>query len=1165
MTSKFQNASVLVCLAGCLFMGGVPNALGQAAATGAILGTVTDPTGAVVPDAEVTVTDVATHAGRTAHTNAAGLYDIEVLPAAGNLYDVTVKKEGFKTSIEQGVKLDPGARVPVNVKLELGATVSEVSVVAGSVIVQTMSGESAGTISGTEVTDLQLNGRDFRGLALLVPGVNSTAITGSAVGGGAALNGGGLTGETPISVNGLGREMNNYTTDGAYNMNTGNMINLNVVQPIDSISEFRILKDNYSAKYGTAGGAAIMLATKSGTRAFHGSAYDFLRNNALDSRNFFSPSTPVLKQNIFGGSIGGPVYIPGHYNTNKTKTFFFVSEEFRRRNVGTVLRGAMIPQALRNGDFTASPTLGTGGLKLDASSAAILAKLYPGVKCVPDSTHLNTNCFDPNAVLMMNKYWPLPNNLAGGFNNYINSGVELFHGEDHTYRIDHNFSEKYRLLARVSYENIRDNPPAITWGNNPAPTATQSIKTTGFNNMLQFTADINPNTINQFTWTQTHDKPRLLVQNIFLSDVQGLNIKMPFGISDPTKRVPQISLSQGWAGITDASLPEYASDGEQVLSEDFTKVKGTHTIQAGTMFIWGIKRQDNFATPEGSFSFSGVHANDPVADYLLGLDASFFQSNTRLRGYFRYHQSESYIQDDWRATPRLTLNLGVRAVYFSSDKMEGNGISDFDPKRYDPTQAPVVNSDGTLKVNAVGQPITSSGAVANLLNGVVFPEGFKGGNGVPAGTSGVPNGIFTTGLHWAPRVGFAWDVSGNGKTSVRGGYGIGYGRIPFAIYNNDLGNPPFQTGTTLLNGTMSDPAFGASSPPPTTQPMGTIGPPGRDYHPVTIQTWSLTVEREVITNGVFNIAYVGSGTRYVPGGIDRNFPLPVSAPSINNPNCLEPGQTIPSGGFNFDPCLNNGLVSADITRPYLGWSSFNGGANSAAQYNGTANYSSLQLGFNYRATKTLTLTTAYTWGHVLTDVANRGFDARQTGNGAQNPYDFKAEYGNPGYDRTHIFTSGYVWNLPFLKSRMDVLGKALGNWTFSGITTIESGFSLAPGMSTSTNGLAARPNCAGTVAGRKTVAQWFNVGAFAAPAFGFFGDCGNGLIRGPGENTWNWALYKTFPIGERLKLQFRGEFFNIWNHASFTNVSTNLGAGDFGQVTGALDPRIIEFALRLDF
>ncbi len=1166
----YMLLGLVVCLGG--FFCFTPQVFGQAATTGAILGVVTDPSGAVVPNAEVTITDIATGTSRILHSDHAGRFDAEGLPAAGTLYNVTVKATGFKTFISHSVKLDPSERVTVNVSLQIGATASEVTVTAAAIHVNTTSGASAGTISGTEVQELQLNGRDFRGLALLVPGVNSTAITGTPVGGG-SLNGGGLTGETPISVNGLGREMNMYLTDGAYNMNTGNMINLNVVQPIDSIAEFRILKDNYSARYGIAGGAVVMVATKSGGREFHGSAYDFLRNNAFDARNFFSPTTPVLKQNIFGGSIGGPVYIPGHYNTDKTKTFFFASVEARVRHVGDVLRGAMIPGAMRNGDFTNSPTIAAGGLSLDSTAQSILSAEHPGINCVPDPFHLNPACFDPNSVALMNHFWPLPNNPAGGFLNYLNSGVEIFDVQDHTYRVDQNFGEKYRLMARVSYETTKDSPPNLAWGGNPAPTETQTIGTTGFNNLLQFTANINPTTINQVSWTQTDDKPRLLIQGQFLNNLSSpLTIKLPFGNNvDPAKRLPNISLSGGWAPISDAGLPEYASDGEQIFSEDFTKVKGPHTIQAGTMYIFGIKRQDNFATPEGSFSFSGVHTGDPVADFLLGLDSSFNQNNTRLRGYFRYHQSESYIQDDWRATRRLTLNLGLRAVYFSSDKMQGNGISDFSPSRYNPAQAPVVLPGGTLATNAAGQVVTSSGAVANLLNGVVFPQDYKPNPnvlcaGTPCtGTPGVPDGIFTTpSMNWSPRFGFAWDVFGDGRTALRGGYGIGYGRIPFAMYNNDLGNPPFEQGITLLNGTLTDPSLGTPGAI-SAQSIGTIGPPGAKYKPVMIQSWSLTLQRQLMQNGVLSVAYVGTGARNVPGGMDWNFPLPVAAPSINDPGCLQTGQAIPSGGFQFDPCLNRGIVSADFTRPYIGWSGINGAADSAAQFYGTSNYDSLQVGYQYRASRSLTFSAAYTYGHALADVRSGGFDSRNTGNGAQNPRDFRAEYGTPGFDRTHIFTSGYVYNLPFLKQRNGVLGKALGDWTFSGITVIQSGFTFDPGLSIPAPGLASRPNCVGNISGPKTVDEWFNTSAFVAPAFGFFGNCGTGVVRGPGENTWNWALYKTFPIGERLKAQFRAEFFNVWNHTNFAGVSTALGSGSFGQVTSALDPREIEFALRLDF
>ena len=276
--------------------------------------------------------------------------------------NVTISKQGFETFVSQDVVIDPSAHVQVNAILRVGSAQTEVTVTATSVQVNTQTGESSGVIAGEEVSELQLNGRDLRDLSALIPGINDLNAGKGAVGVG-------FTSSQALSVNGLDQSQNMYTTDGAYNMNTGSMGNENTLQPVDSISEFKVIKDNYSARYGWQAGAQFMVATKSGTKDFHGNAYDYLRNDTVDANNWFNnaggrdPMTS-LRQNIFGGSIGGPVYIPGHYNTDKSKTFFFSNEEFRIRHGGVSVLGAIIPQAMRNGDFSADPTLSNRGTEV---------------------------------------------------------------------------------------------------------------------------------------------------------------------------------------------------------------------------------------------------------------------------------------------------------------------------------------------------------------------------------------------------------------------------------------------------------------------------------------------------------------------------------------------------------------------------------------------------------------------------------------------------------------------------------------------------------------------------------------------------------------------------------------------------------------------------------
>jgi hypothetical protein len=1157
--------AVGVCLS-CLLGPAARPAHGQAATTGTILGVVTDQTGAVVPDATVTITEVATGIKHTTKTDNAGRYEVLALPSNEAHMNVTISKQGFETYVSQDVIIDPSSHVQVNAILRVGSAQTEVTVTATSVQVNTQTGESSGVIAGEEVSELQLNGRDFRDLAAIVPGINDMNAGKGAVGVG-------FTSEQALSVNGLDQYQNLFTTDGAYNMNTGSMQGENVLQPVDSISEFKVLKDNYSAKYGWLGGAQFQVATKSGAKDFHGNGYDYLRNQAVDANTWFNNAgnAPLssLRQNIFGGSLGGPVYIPGHYNTDKSKTFFFTNEEFRIRHGGLSNVGAIIPEAMRNGDFSNDPTLfgiNKNGLSLDAASQAILSSEYPGVSCLSASGLNGTNldtinkaCMDPNSVAMMQHFWPyLPN--QSGFNNFIDTGAEINDGQDYTERIDHRFNDKWLLLARISYETATDSFPYLSWASNPEPSESNFFKQTGWNNVLQLTTNINPTTINQFTFTQTDDKPRLGIKGAAFRNGLNLSINLPFGYgADQTNRAPDISFAEGWSGTGNGGLPINASDQENVMSEDFTKIKGGHTLQAGLMLIWGIKRQSNFATTEGSYSFSGVHSGDPIADYLLGLDSTFSQNNVRLRGSFRYIQNENYFQDDWKVNKKLTVNMGLRSAYYSPDTMQGNGVSDFDPALYDPSEAPVVEPNGLYLSNASNVPITSTGAVANLLNGIVFPSNFQSNPRFPLAkaTPGVPDGIFKTGIHFAPRVGFAYDPWGTGKTVFRGGYGLSYGRIPFALYNGDLSNPGFTQGVNLLNGTVTDPSLGS---PGAQSAVGinTIGPPNATFNPQRTQTYSFTIEREIVPGGVFNIAYVGSHTNNYTLGYDHNWYLPVAAPSIAG-CALSPGESYTqTGGFQFDPCLNTSAVSGNLTRPIPMYNNISGEGQSAAAWGAMAAYNSLQAGYRYVTHKGLTLTLAYTWQHSLTNDI-----------GPQDPYLLFAHpsvgIGQPGQGNHQVFNASYIWHMPFLKNRHDWQGRTLGDWTFSGITTFVGGAPYNIGLNTGTSGEAGLPNCVAPTSGPRTHGEWFNTSAFVAPAYGFYGNCAYGNVIGPPLQVWNWALYKTFAATERVKIQLRFEAFNIFNHPNFNALDTNVGDGAFGQTTGTTDPRQLEGALKITF
>ncbi|MHB1857550.1 MAG: carboxypeptidase-like regulatory domain-containing protein, partial [Acidobacteriaceae bacterium] len=671
----------------------------QVASTGAISGTVTDSTGASLPSATVTITNQGTGVARTVTTDSTGFYSAESIPAG--TYTVTISKDGFKQSVTRDMHVAPGVRRANDVTLQVGSASSQVTVTADAVQVNTQTSESGGTITEKQVSNLMLNGRNFQTLAIMVPGVSSTV-------GANSLTGGGINGSTTLIINGQGVEYTTYNIDGIYDVNTGNLSNVDILPIVDGIAEFRVLKDNYSAKYGIAA-AQIMVETKSGTDTFHGSAWDYLRNNAIDANNYYTTTTQPLHQNIFGYTLGGPFIIPKIYNTKRDKkSFGFASNQWYLISAGQVVRGALFPQAMRNGDFSASPTL-TGNLTLDAHSQALLASEGKS-NCIAGPKTLNPACFDPVAVALMNTYWPLPNNPSGGFLNYLNQGSETTNQSDSQYRLDQYVNGNNLLTGRFMYEQVDNHfPDGLGLGNNPTPLIPEIEYTTGFNGMVRLTTTFTPNVLNTVSLAETYTKADLL-ENAPLP--AGIHIIQSFPGADPLNRMPNISLSRGWSGNGPGDLPIYASDGEGIASDDASWVKGNHVLQAGALYIFGIKRQNAFSNPMGNFSFSGVHTGDPAADYLLGLDATYSQVNQQRRVYGHYRQGEAYVQDDWRVSPRLTLNLGVRWQYFSSDTASGDEVTGFSPTLYNPAQAPVVNVNGSLVINRSNVPLNSAGQPA---------------------------------------------------------------------------------------------------------------------------------------------------------------------------------------------------------------------------------------------------------------------------------------------------------------------------------------------------------------------------------------------------------------------------------------------------------------------
>jgi hypothetical protein len=1113
----------------CVFVFACASPASAQSITGSIAGTIQDPSGGGVPNATVTVTNTDDNAVlRTAKTDDSGNYSAPLLPIGR--YNVTAEAAGFKKASRTRVELNVNDKLTINFSLEVGSITEQVTVQEAAVQVQTQTAEASNLISGTQIRELSLNNRNYEQLVTLMPGVSSGISDQIYIG---VSNPSGQTNTVDFSINGARNSQNNWTVDGADNVDRGSNITLLNYPSVDALAEFKVLRGEYSAEFGRAGGGQINVVTKSGTSQFHGNAYEFVRNDAFAANNFLNNATranlgsdgkakvPPLRYNNFGYTIGGPVYIPHLYNTAKNKTFFFFSEEFRR----VITYGAT--QAI-------VPTTA----ELQGNFPSPVCTNFAGGACQTTATQI-TNISPVAAAYIKDIFSKIPpgssvdNTLFVPLRNVFNHRQEL-------YKIDHIFSTKLAISGRYLTDKIPTIEPGGLFTGSALPgVSTTSTNSPGHSIVLRATATLSPTWLNEGGYAYSY--------GAIVSTVQGLvnpalspdiKVNLPFPVT--LSRVPALTFTGG-SSVTGFG-PYQDFDRNHEIWDNVTKIWGAHTIKFGGEIFHYQKTENNGGPNVGSFAFAANGApkgttafQQSFANFLLGNVSNFSQASLDLTPDVRSWQFGMYAQDDWRIRPNFTINIGLRYSLYRQPFDAKKQLTNFDPKLYDPAKAPQINPATGNIVAGTGDPLNGIS-----INNTNSPFGSKVSN--------------EDSHNFAPRIGFAWDPTGTGKTSIRSGYGIYYDSILFGIYEQNIfANPPFVNSINIPNTLLDNPTAG--SPTISLVPKALHGTPSNYKTPYT-QQWSLDLQHQFGRSWVTDIGYFGSKGTHLIGIVDLNEVPPGLAQSSG---LVPPGTQFTSANT---PLLN-------ALRPFKGYTAIN---SIEPWFN--SNYHSLQASLEKRFSGDSLITASYTYSKDLTD--NRS----DRSSAPQNSYNFhEGEYGLAQFDRRHIFTASYVYDLPFFRGQKGAAGHILGGWELSGITQIGTGLPLNPAINATLDpsGLgilgpsasSPRPDwvCNPNVGGARTRAQWFNTSCLVSPPAGQVtpGNAGRSIINGPGYNRWDFSIFKNIAFRESVRLQVRGEAFNVFNHTNPLGINTTVGATTYGQITSYHDPRIIQLGAKFYF
>ncbi len=1068
----------------------------QAQEQGTISGLVTDASGSVMPNAHVKVTNELTGLTREFQTNQSGNYTAPGLIVGK--YTVEVTANGFATYKQTGIPINVNDNIRIDAHLQLSSVQQTIEVQANAVQVQAEDATVGQVVNGTQIEALSVNGRNFTSLAALVPGASSTQ---------PALNTPvGVTSNTNISFNGMRQSNNVWRMDGQENYDRGCGGCVVVLPSVEAISEFKVETADAAVSTGFGNAGQVNVATKSGTRDFHGTGWEYIRNEKLDANNFFTnlngQPKPPLRFNVYGYNISGPVFIPKIYPKSKSRTFFFFNEEWRKLRQASLFNVPTPSIAERTGDFSA--LLGKTQLKDPATPGAVFA-----------GNIIPSNRIDPNALILgaPNYIFPNPTNANGNFTLSYTVPTNL---REEIVRVDHSFTDKEQAFFRYIQETNNQNFTNNLWSSSSYPTTTTLLVNKPKLYYAQLTSTLTPSTVNAVSLGYT-DQPLNLTLNGNYQRPSNLNIQLVYPGANTANKNPNINLQQMGTQYDLASWPWVNELETWTIQDNLTMTRGAHTFNFGGIWMHFNKQQALFGPTQGAFIFNGQYTGNDFADFLLGDAFQFSQLQQQTEPNYLSRSGAVWADDSWKVSSRLTLTLGLRWDAFPHAYEEKNRVSSFYVNLYNPANAPTVDSAGRIVPNS-----------GNLLNGI----GIAGQNGIPRGL--VQN-------HWAifePRIGIAWRPFGD-DTVVRTGFGIYYERVQGNDIYNVAPNPPFSSTATIFNNSTSpinlldNPGGGTTAIIPAAM---TVYDPA--YPTASTFQYNFGIQRRLASSVVADVSYVGTKGTHLSDTRNINQPFPSGAQQVLA-----------------------GTANVNQMRPYLGYASIN------QYYNGgNLNYNSLQASLRTNEFHGLTLQASYTYSHLINDV-----DGDVPGNAHQDAYRAYLEYASGGYDRRHILALSYVYDIPAPYKHAFVRA-VLGNWKFSGASVFETGTPInitLPGDNAGIGGAPYRPDLIGdpTIGGGSRQ-EWFNPAAFAQPAKGAFGNSGRNVVRAEGTNNTDASLFRDFPRILKVEssgLQFRAEFYNIFNHVNFTGFGTTFGASNFGQATAARDPRTIQLGLRLFF